>query len=64
MFQLRTILSQTKMRWLALTICVMGISLAGCERKERVIDVQTPGVDVHVDRDKDTGAIEVETKRN
>jgi hypothetical protein len=31
----------------------------GCQRKERVVDIETPAGDVHVDRDKDTGGVEV-----
>jgi hypothetical protein len=37
------------------------ISLAGCERKERVVDIEAPGVDVEVDRNIDTGEVEVDT---
>lgn len=36
---------------------------AGCERKERVIDVRTPAVDVKVDRNVDTGDVQVKTER-
>jgi hypothetical protein len=36
------------------------LGVAGCERKERVLDVQTPGADVEVDRNIDTGEVEVE----
>jgi hypothetical protein len=38
-------------------------ALTGCERKEEVIDVETPGVDVKVERNKDTGEVEVEVER-
>jgi hypothetical protein len=37
------------------------LGLAGCERNERVVDIEAPGVDVEVDRNVDTGAVEVET---
>lgn len=46
--------------------CCAGVSvcaLAGCERKEKVIDVETPGVDVKVERNKDTGKVDVEVER-
>jgi hypothetical protein len=36
------------------------ISIAGCERKERVVDIEAPGVDVEVDRNIDTGEVEVD----
>ncbi|HEX5471249.1 MAG TPA: hypothetical protein VFW73_05155 [Lacipirellulaceae bacterium] len=40
------------------------LTLAGCERKERVLDVQTPGTHVQVDRNKDNGNVEVKTTHN
>jgi hypothetical protein len=39
-------------------------ALAGCERKERVVDIETPGVDVKVDRNIDTGEIEVDANKD
>jgi hypothetical protein len=36
------------------------ISLSGCERKETVLDVETPGADIEVERNVDTGQIDVE----
>jgi hypothetical protein len=38
-------------------------ALTGCERKEKVIDVETPGGDVEVQRNKDTGEVDVEVER-
>ena len=38
-------------------------SFTGCERKEKVIEVETPGADVEVNRDQDTGQVEVEVER-
>jgi hypothetical protein len=46
-----------------LLACLAAAGFAGCERKERVIDVKTPAVDVQVDRDVDTGKVEVETRK-
>jgi hypothetical protein len=45
----------------AMLFCICcGISaFTGCERKERVLDVQTPEGDVQVDRNVDTGEVEV-----
>ncbi len=37
-------------------------ALTGCERKEKVIDVETPGGDVEVERNIDTGAVDVEVE--
>jgi hypothetical protein len=36
---------------------------AGCERKERVLDVRTPSTDVKVDRNLDYGKIVVKAER-
>lgn len=52
---------------MSLALIVAGLAtftLAGCERKERVLDVQTPGADVKVDRNLDTGEIEVDVEEN
>lgn len=38
-------------------------ALTGCERKETVIDVETPGGEVEVERNVDTGAVDVEVNR-
>lgn len=46
---------------ITLSICVAAFSLAGCERKERVLDVRTPAGDVKVDRNIDSGKVEVQT---
>ncbi len=48
---------------LVLSVCFAAIALAGCERKERVIDVRTPAGDVKVDRNIDNGDVEVNTTR-
>lgn len=37
-------------------------ALTGCERKEKVIDVETSGTDVEVERNKDTGEVDVEVE--
>jgi hypothetical protein len=48
---------------IVLSACFAAIPFAGCERKERVIDVKTPAVDVKVDRNIDNGNVEVKTER-
>jgi hypothetical protein len=49
----------------AIATCSGVFALAGCERKERVVDVQTPIGDVKVDKtvepDGDTSGVEVNT---
>jgi hypothetical protein len=47
----------------ALAVLAAALVLCGCERKEKVIDVETPGADVEVTRDKDTGRIDIEVDR-
>ena len=46
---------------LAVAACCATFTLAGCERKERVLDVKTPAGDVKVDKNLDTGGVEVKT---
>lgn len=48
---------------LMLAIPLSALVFAGCEHKERVIDVRTPGANVKVDRNLDNGNIEVKTER-
>lgn len=48
----------------ALATCLGTFTIAGCERKERVIDIQTPAGDVKVDRNIDSGKVEVNTNHN
>ena len=43
-----------------LAACMGVCSLVGCERKERVLDVQTPEGSLQVDRNIDTGEVDVE----
>ena len=38
-------------------------AITGCERKERVLDIKTPGAEVKVDRNIDNGKVEVKTER-
>jgi hypothetical protein len=45
-------------------VSLLAFGIAGCERKERVLDVQTPGADVEVDRNIDTGEVEVDVEDN
>jgi hypothetical protein len=45
---------------LACSVCLGVASFAGCERKERVLDVETPEGSLEVDRNIDTGEVNVE----
>jgi hypothetical protein len=44
----------------ALGVCLSALSMLGCERKERVFDVETPEGSLEVDRNIDTGEVDVE----
>ena len=46
---------------LAAAVLLMTYPIAGCERKERVLDIRTPGADVTVDRNVDNGRVDVKT---
>ena len=46
----------------ALVVCAFALSLAGCERKEKVIDIKAPGVDIEVNKTK--RGVEVEADRD
>ena len=55
--------------WLAMLYlvasCVAGVGMCavtGCERKEKVINVETPAGDVEVERNLDTGKVDVEVE--
>ena len=57
---------RTGARW-ARTLMAAGllslVSLtAGCERKEKVLDIETPEESIEVERSRDTGEIEIETE--
>jgi hypothetical protein len=47
----------------AIAASFLAFGFAGCERKEKLVDIETPGADVEVERNIDTGAVEVETNR-
>ena len=48
------------MRTTPLLIALAGFALAACERKETVFEMETPGGKVEVERDKESGAVEVQ----
>ncbi|MEZ6046427.1 MAG: hypothetical protein R3C11_12825 [Planctomycetaceae bacterium] len=56
-----------KISIIALAVPVMaGIPavLAGCDNKETILDVETPDGELEVERDKDTGSVDVEVEKN
>jgi len=56
-------IKQLGIRAFPLVACLGALAVAGCERKERVVDVKTPGTTVTVDRNVDTGKVEVNAER-
>jgi hypothetical protein len=46
-----------------LVTCLGILACTGCERKERVVDVKTPNTTVTVDRNVDSGKVEVNAER-
>lgn len=34
----------------------------GCERKEKILDIETPGGGVEVEKDEDSGSVEVDVE--
>lgn len=41
-------------------LAITPLSLSGCSQKEQILDVETPGGEVEVEKDKATGDVEVE----
>ena len=41
----------------------MALNFPGCDKKEKIIDIETPRGKVEVERNKDTGDVEVEVER-
>ncbi len=38
-------------------------TLTGCDNKEKVLDIETPGGEIEIERDKDSGAVGVEVDK-
>lgn len=45
-----------------LTVCATG-TFSGCQREEKVLDIEAPGVDIEVKKTGDGPDIEVETRK-
>ncbi len=48
----------------ALVITASMMMLSGCERKATIVDIETPGRNVKVERSVDTGAVEIQVTDN
>lgn len=51
-------------RYAVLLLAVLPFVAFGCDRKEKVLDLETPGVDVEVERSVDDGSLDVEIDDN
>ena len=51
---------KTTIRIFSIVGATMTFCLSSCERKEKVIDVETPAGSLEVEKNKDTGAVDVE----
>lgn len=47
-----------------ITSVSMAVVLVGCAREERVLDVEGPNGSIEVDRNLDTGAVDVDVDRD
>ncbi|MCM2369674.1 hypothetical protein [Aporhodopirellula aestuarii] len=45
---------------LAVFMLAVGLTFAGCENKETILEIDTPDGGVEVERDRDTGAVSVD----
>ncbi len=43
----------------ALALAISLVCAAGCERQEKILDVDTPGGQVEITRDRDTGDVDL-----
>ncbi|QDU09810.1 hypothetical protein [Gimesia aquarii] len=41
----------------------VALTLVGCDNKEKVLDVETPGGEIEIERNRDTGAVDVEVDK-
>jgi hypothetical protein len=49
----------------AICLAIAAIAFVpGCERKDKVLDIETPGGEVEVERNRDTGDVDVEVTRD
>jgi diaminopimelate epimerase len=62
--EIRTTFSGLATRSFAgLALCAASVAFFGCERKEKVLDVETPGGEVEVERSTTDGDVDVDVNR-
>jgi hypothetical protein len=57
-------LSSVAMAFFFCGVLILPATIVGCAQKENVLDVETPRSEVEVDRDLETGEVDVEVNRN
>jgi hypothetical protein len=61
MLILRSSLRVSPVYWLlACGVLAGALAIGGCDRKEKLLDVETPWSDIEVERDRTTGRVEVD----
>ena len=45
-------------------VAAMPLVLTGCDNKEKVLDVETPDGELEVERNTDTGEVDIEVENN
>lgn len=50
--------------WLTFSLVLVASLTSGCERKETVLDIETPDGQVEVERSLETGALDIEVTDN
>ncbi len=47
-----------------IVVCGSVIGLAGCNDKEKVLDIETPNGGIEIERSRSTGEVEIEVDRD
>jgi hypothetical protein len=49
---------------MVMALAVGALALGGCQRKEKVLDVKGPGGEIKVEKNVDTGQVDVKVKQD
>lgn len=64
MLHRRTIRSRCCIATLLMTVAISGAALTGCrEKKEKIIDIETPNTDIEVERSRKSGNLDIKVRR-
>lgn len=62
--ELKEILNGLATATILCIVLTMPAMMTGCERKEKVLDIETPNGELEVERDKSDGDVDVEINEN